>query len=160
MRKNKKILSLILAITLILTITACGNKELTPTINSESISTEMSLEDIIETETKDSETTTGELPESTVEQTTEEPEPEPKTHTVTLIAVGDNLIHSTVIKSGEQSDGTYNYDNIYSNIKNEISYADIKIINQETVLVKNPEDYSGYPTFGSPYAIGDATINA
>ena len=31
MKKNKKILSFILAITLTITITACGNKETTPT---------------------------------------------------------------------------------------------------------------------------------
>lgn len=79
---------------------------------------------------------------------------------VELIAVGDNLIHSMIIKSGKQEDGTYNYDNIYENIKDEINKADIKAINQETVLVKDSNNYSGYPVFGSPLAIGDSVYKA
>jgi poly-gamma-glutamate synthesis protein (capsule biosynthesis protein) len=83
-----------------------------------------------------------------------------ETKTVNLIAVGDNLIHESVYKSGKLSDGTYNFDSFFANIKDEIKWADIKIINQETILVSDEKNYSGYPRFGSPYAIGDAIANA
>ncbi|MDD3173072.1 MAG: CapA family protein [Herbinix sp.] len=79
---------------------------------------------------------------------------------VTLLAVGDNLIHLQVIESGEQKDGSYNYDHLYANIKNEISAADIAVINQETILGGDDFSYSGYPNFNSPTEIGDAIINA
>ncbi|HWT74725.1 MAG TPA: CapA family protein [Mobilitalea sp.] len=80
--------------------------------------------------------------------------------TVKLLAVGDNLIHIQVIDSGRQADGTYNYDNLYSNIKADISAADIAVINQETILGGNEKPYSGYPNFNSPDEIGTAVINA
>lgn len=153
MKKNRKILSLLLVMTLILSFTACRTKTTQTLTKTETTKTDNNTETAIESI----------ITESTIkpEKTTEpEPEPEPVVHTVELIAVGDNLIHSNVIKSGKQSDGSYNYDNIYANIKNEIESADVKIINQETVLVSDPNKYSGYPTFGSPYAIGDATVAA
>jgi poly-gamma-glutamate synthesis protein (capsule biosynthesis protein) len=79
---------------------------------------------------------------------------------VTLLAVGDNLIHMEVVRSGEKEDGTYNYDHLYSNLRDEISAADIAVINQETILGGDEFAYSGYPNFNSPTEIGDAVINA
>lgn len=79
---------------------------------------------------------------------------------VNLLAVGDNLIHIQVINSGEQADGTYNFDHLYSNITDRISAADIAVINQETILGGDIFPYSGYPCFNSPMEIGDAVINA
>lgn len=79
---------------------------------------------------------------------------------VTILAVGDNLIHIQVIQSGKKKDGTYNFDHLYSLVKEEISAADIAIINQETILGGDEFKYSGYPTFNSPTEIGDAITNA
>ncbi len=79
---------------------------------------------------------------------------------VTLVAVGDNLIHNTLIAAGEQSDGTYDYSSLYANIKPEIENADIAIIDQETILGGSEFEYSGYPLFNSPQEIGDAAIAA
>lgn len=87
----------------------------------------------------------------------EEIKPDPIT--IDLVAVGDNLIHSMVIKSADKINGNLNYDYMYEHIKKYISEADIKVINQETVLVNDSNSYSGYPTFGSPTAIGDAVRN-
>ncbi len=80
--------------------------------------------------------------------------------TVSLIAVGDNLIHNTLIDSGRQSDGSYNYDALYADFKQYIEPADIAVINQETILGGSAFDYSGYPLFNSPWEIGEAAINA
>lgn len=79
--------------------------------------------------------------------------------TVNLLAVGDNLIHRQVIKSGKQADGSLNYDFLYSNIKNEITAADIAVVNQETILGGDEFPYSGFPRFNSPYEIGSALID-
>ncbi len=79
---------------------------------------------------------------------------------VTLLAVGDNLIHIEVVKSGMQADGTYNYDHLYSNLTDEIRAADIAIVNQETILGGDDFTYSGYPNFNSPYEIGEALVTA
>lgn len=75
---------------------------------------------------------------------------------VTLLAVGDNLIHIEVVQSGKQDDGSYNFDHLYDEIKDEIMAADIAVVNQETILGGKELKYSGYPAFNSPTEIGDA----
>lgn len=77
---------------------------------------------------------------------------------VRIMAVGDNLIHMPVVNAGKNEDGTYDYKEMYENILDEINAADLRVINQETILTADREEYSGYPCFGSPYEIGDALI--
>lgn len=91
------------------------------------------------------------------ESSTEEKEQDAK---VTIVAVGDNLIHNTLIAAGEQEDGTLDYTSLYANIKPEIEKADIAIIDQETILGGSEFEYTGYPIFNSPWEIGDAAIDA
>lgn len=79
---------------------------------------------------------------------------------VTLVAVGDNLIHNTLIAAGEQEDGSLDYTTLYANIKPEIEKADIAVIDQETILGGSSFEYTGYPLFNSPWEIGDAAIDA
>jgi poly-gamma-glutamate synthesis protein (capsule biosynthesis protein) len=79
---------------------------------------------------------------------------------VTLLTVGDNLIHIEVVQSGKQEDGTYNFDHLYDEIKEEIQAADIAVVNQETILGGKALNYSGYPAFNSPTEIGDALVAA
>ena len=79
---------------------------------------------------------------------------------LSLLATGDNLIHIEVVESGKREDGTYNYDHLYDEIKDEIMAADIAIVNQETILGGSTLTYSGYPAFNSPTEIGDALVEA
>ena len=79
---------------------------------------------------------------------------------VDLLAVGDDLIHSGLYKSGMNDSGEWNYDHLYKYVRNDISEADIAIVNQETILVENHDNISSYPSFGSPTEIGDALVNA
>lgn len=79
---------------------------------------------------------------------------------VTLVAVGDNLIHNTLIDAGKGSDGGLDYTSFYANIKKDISSADIAVINQETMLGGAEFEYSGYPQFNTPWEVGEAAIDA
>ena len=79
---------------------------------------------------------------------------------VNIVAVGDNLIHNTLISAGEREDGSLDYTSFYEHIKSDISAADIAVINQETILGGSEFEYTGYPTFNSPWEIGDAAIDA
>lgn len=101
-----------------------------------------------------------EPPVETIPTITSSPTVEPEATSVTLLAVGDNLIHLEVIQSGLQKDGSYQYNHLYSNIKNDIIAADIAIINQETILGGKNFAYTGYPSFNSPTEIGDAIVSA
>ena len=84
----------------------------------------------------------------------------PEISTATVIAVGDNLYHDSLIQSGESDSGTWNYDAIYENVKDEIQAADIAMVDQETVLTTEHDAVSGYPSFATPTEVGDALINA
>lgn len=79
---------------------------------------------------------------------------------VTIVAVGDNLIHNTLIAAGEQEDGSLDYNSFYEEISTYIKAADIACINQETMLGGSSFDYAGYPMFNTPWEVGEAAINA
>lgn len=97
------------------------------------------------------------LPTPTVTPT---PTPTPAPRQVTLLAVGDDLVHGSTLNGGLQADGTYDFNGFYRHLKDEISAADIAIINQETILGGAEFEYSGYPRFNTPDAMGDAIVNA
>ncbi len=77
-----------------------------------------------------------------------------------LMALGDNLIHMGIVSTGRQSDGTYNYDFLFQNIDEFLDVANVKVINQETILGGNQLGFSGFPRFNSPSEVGDAIANA
>lgn len=81
-------------------------------------------------------------------------------HTVNILAVGDDLIHTGIFKSGLKEDGTYNFDHLYAHVKEDIAAADLAIVNQETIFTYNRDDYAGYPCFAGPVEIGDALVAA
>lgn len=99
--------------------------------------------------------------ESPSEETTEEPTTVDNTlYEVSLIAVGDDLVSDSVTHCGLQSDGSYEFSELFEELKPDIEAADIAVINQETILGGPDFEYTGYPNFNSPYEIGDAIIDA
>jgi len=79
---------------------------------------------------------------------------------ITLMAVGDNLMHMGIVHTGKMQDGTYDYSFLYEGIEDFLEVADIKIINQETILGGNELGFSGFPAFNSPTEVGDAIAKA
>lgn len=103
----------------------------------------------------------GEMPTAAVSVSETSTEPASSVISkVNIVAVGDNLIHNTCIAAGEQEDGTLDYSSFYKNIKNDISSADIAVINQETMLGGSAFEYKGYPSFNTPWEVGTAAIDA
>ena len=94
--------------------------------------------------------------EAVLEETVQIPDNE---H-VDLLMIGDMLIHEPVYKSGIQSDGTLNYDHFFENIQDDLEEAEIKIVNQETILGGTELGFSSYPCFNSPQEIGDSEAKA
>lgn len=92
-------------------------------------------------------------------ETTTADDAEPVTSTVTMLCVGDNLIHNTVYQSGFGSN-PWNYDHLYQHVRDDIEAADLAVINQETIFVQNHDNVSSYPVFGTPREIGDAVYKA
>lgn len=80
--------------------------------------------------------------------------------TVSLVMVGDILFHTPVAESGVQEDGSYNYDALFANVKDEILAADLALVNQEVIIGGEALGISGYPSFNAPYELGDALVTA
>ena len=83
-----------------------------------------------------------------------------ETTTASVIAVGDNLYHQSLIDAGASEDGNWNYDKIYTHILDAIKDADVKMIDQETVFTTDHDSVSSYPSFATPTEVGDAIIKA
>ena len=93
----------------------------------------------------------------------EKPETTATTNNVTtasVIAVGDNLYHQSLIDAGASEDGNWNYDKIYTHITDAIKDADIRMIDQETVFTTDHDSVSSYPSFATPTEVGDAIVKA
>lgn len=93
-------------------------------------------------------------------QKAEEAASTPQISTASVIAVGDNLYHGTLIDSGRNESGEWNYDHIYANVLDEIQAADVRMIDQETVLTTDHDAVSSYPSFATPVEVGDAVVKA
>lgn len=99
---------------------------------------------------------------STVQETiTEEPTTIDNTlYKVSFLAVGDNLVSDSVTHCGLQSDGSYEFSELFEELKPDIQAADLAVINQETILGGPDFEYTGYPNFNNPFEVGDAVIDA
>ena len=74
-------------------------------------------------------------PEETVPPTTTEPpQPETVVATATVSTQGDLLMHSPVFATARQSDGTYNFENIFRYTRDLVSSVDYAIANLETTF--------------------------
>ena len=89
-------------------------------------------------------------------ETVEEPEPQE----VSLVMVGDILMHTKVYESGLMEDGSYNYDHMFAQVKTDIEEADIAIVNQEVILGGRELGLSGYPAFNAAFEVGDSLVDA
>lgn len=94
---------------------------------------------------------TGDIPAT---EETEEPD------TMQIVMVGDMLMHVPVLESGLQEDGTYNFDHVFTNVKDTIESADFAIVNQETIFGGPEYGYTGYPSFNTPYELAHAEVKA
>ena len=90
---------------------------------------------------------------------TPDPTPTPAPE-VTLLMVGDILLHTPVAKSGKTEEGGYDFTAVFANLQEEIAGADLALVNQEVIIGGVELGISGYPRFNAPYELGDALSDA
>ena len=84
-----------------------------------------------------------------------------KPETVSIIAVGDNLVSDSVLYTAQRNGGgKYDFSSVFEKMKPDFKKADIAIINQETMLGGKKFPYQGFPLFNTPNSMGDAVIDA
>lgn len=89
-----------------------------------------------------------------IEPVVEEPEPE-----VSLVMVGDILLHDAIENKFAAEDGTYNFAPLFANVKEEISQADVALVNQEVIIGGSDLGITGYPNFNAPYEVADYLVD-
>ena len=101
--------------------------------------------------------TTGE----TVQENAKESEKEPElSDEYKIVMVGDVLLHTPVEESYRQADGGYDYDSLFANTKDEISSADLALVNQEVIIGGSELEISGYPCFNADFSLCDSLVDA
>lgn len=81
-------------------------------------------------------------------------EKEATERTITISAIGDMLIHSSVYEDAE-TDGVYNFYPMLKNVAPYLSEATITFANQETMIGGVEHGLSNYPSFNSPVEAGE-----
>lgn len=146
--RRKRFLGLLMAAVLFLSLTAgCGSVEY-----------EEQLYGYTESQTTPEPTA---IPESTsipdptaIPEPTATPSPE-----ITLVMVGDILLHTPVAESAKTEDG-YDFSAVFVNVQDEIQKADLALVNQEVIIGGAELGISGYPSFNAPFELGDALSEA
>lgn len=81
------------------------------------------------------------------------PEPEETVTSLTFVAVGDVLIHSSLYKDAYTPEG-YHFDPMFELVAQTIKDADFAMANQESMIGGVEIGLSDYPSFNSPFEIG------
>ncbi len=84
-------------------------------------------------------------------------EEKPKEKKLSLIAVGDVLIHESVYKDAYKNN-TYDFSHMFIEIDPILDNYDLKFCNQESTIGGSYLGISGYPSFNSPDEIGDEIV--
>ena len=84
---------------------------------------------------------------------------EPKEKKMSLVAVGDTLIHGAVFGDAQTGANTYDFSGMIADVKPLIEKYDIKYFNQESIIGGKNLGVSHYPMFNSPDEIGDNMVD-
>lgn len=79
---------------------------------------------------------------------------------ITLVMVGDILLHTRVAESGRLEEGGYDFSAVFAEMQDEIQGADLALVNQEVIIGGAELGVTGYPSFNAPYELGDALAEA
>jgi len=74
---------------------------------------------------------------------------------LSLIMVGDCLIHGAIYDDARESDGSYNFYKMVDLVKPIIEKYDLAFYNQESILGGTSLGLSSYPRFNSPQEVGN-----
>ncbi len=92
----------------------------------------------------------------------EEPEePLSQGQEVTLLFAGDNIAHASVCEGvRDRATDSFDFTSVYESVASTVEAADIACVVQETPLVDDVADVSGYPYFGTPSSMAQTLANA
>ena len=82
-------------------------------------------------------------------------------YSISLVMVGDALIHDKIYNEAKElGNGEFDFKPMLEFVKPIVSKYDLAYYNQETILGGSDIGVSSYPSFNSPYEVGDAFMDA
>lgn len=99
---------------------------------------------------------------ATDEESKEKLEDKEEVYELSLIMVGDMLVHDSLYKEANKlaNNNGYDFKPMLTYIKEIVKNYDLAYYNQETILGGTSIGLSSYPSFNSPFEVGDAMIDA
>lgn len=82
-----------------------------------------------------------------------------ETNKLSMVMVGDCLIHRFVYTDALNEDGTYSFSKMFTEVEPLIKGHDLAFYNQESNIGGKAMGLSAYPRFNSPEEIGDDMVN-
>lgn len=82
-----------------------------------------------------------------------------ETNELSMVMVGDCLIHRMVYTDAKTKDNTYSFSKMFEKIKPLIDNSDLAYYNQESIIGGKKLGLSAYPRFNSPEEIGDNMLD-
>ncbi len=80
-----------------------------------------------------------------------------KADTLSILILGDVMMHQQQINTAAGADGSYDFSSYFSLIGDKIKEADFAVANAEFTLAGKP--YSGYPCFSAPDSFADYLVS-
>ena len=68
--------------------------------------------------------------------------------TLTISFIGDVMLHQAQIENTRREDGSFDFSEYFSDIRDDLRHADLAVANMEFTLAGAP--YTGYPSFSAP----------
>lgn len=154
----RKLIALLTALSLLTSFSAC--REVSHEAPEQNVTDDTSVSAKVGEAVPAMETVTASQTSASESETTTA-EPVPEYATVSIAAVGDNLIHSSIYKQAAARAGGsgYDFEYAYKNVEDIIRRADMAIINQETLICNGEYEPSTYPRFNSPPELGDHMLD-
>lgn len=84
---------------------------------------------------------------------------EPQEKRMSLVAVGDTLIHAALYIDAARGNNTYDFSYMFTEVEPLIKDYDLKYYNQETIIGGKNLGVSHYPRFNSPDEIGENLVD-
>ncbi len=78
----------------------------------------------------------------------------------TVLVAGDVIGHEALLAAARDGAGGFDFEPVFAPVADLVSEADLAVAGQETPFVSDPALYGGYPSFGTPPALGDALAEA
>jgi poly-gamma-glutamate synthesis protein (capsule biosynthesis protein) len=88
----------------------------------------------------------------------DEEDEKPKESSLSMLMVGDGLIHANVFNDAKAGD-TYDFSPMFDDVRDIVKEYDLAFYNQETPFAGKELKYSGYPNFNTPSEFGDEMLS-